>query len=320
MEKVKRTNFFRVIYKDYTMLIVLIALVIIGAVLSPSFLSVTNIMNILKQNAVTGVVALGFALVLIGGTFDMSVGSNLTLCAVVSLMLQEHIGALPAVLIALAVGVAVGLINGFIISALNGNSGDSFIITFGMLTLLQGLALIITKGNMVSGSKDPVYGFIGDGNIAGIPFSFILFVIFAIIVGVVLSKTTGGRKVYYMGANCDAARLSGIDTKETRLLVYVVSGLMAAIAAIMLTGRTNGTTPTAGQNMEFDAVTAIVVGGVSIKGGEGSIIHVVIGILIMGLIGNIMNIIGISSQNQLVVKGVVLVLAVILDNIKKKRA
>jgi len=141
----------------------------------------------------------------------------------------------------------------------------------------------------------------------------------AVVAGIILTKTTKGREIYYMGANPEGARLSGINTKKLRIMVYMISGAMAAFAAILLTGRINGTTPIAGKDMEFDAITAIVVGGIGISGGEGSILQVVIGVLIMGIIGNIMNIIGVSSQNQLVAKGTILILAVILDNVKKKK-
>lgn len=320
-EKTKKTNIFSRIYRDYPMLFVLIALLIIGSILSPSFLSHINIMNIFRQNAVTGIVALGMLFVVLGGTLDMSVGSIVSVTGLLALMLQEHIGVAGAMIVAILVGGLVGLANGLIISGINGYSGESFMVTFGMTTLLQGVALMLTNGNMLLESKSKFYNFLGDGNIFKIvPFSIILFFIFAIIVGIFLAKSRKGREIYYMGSNPTAARLSGLNVKRLRVMVYVISGCMAAIAAILLTGRIHGMTPTAGKEMEFDAVTALAVGGIGVSGGEGTVIHAIIGVLIMGVIGNIMKIIGISSQNQLIVKGVVLVLAVVVDNIKKKKA
>ncbi len=317
----KKTNIFSRIYRDYPMLYVLIALMIIGCILSPSFFSKVNIMNIFRQNAVTGIVALGVLFVVLGGTLDMSVGSIMSVTGLLALMLQEHIGVAGAMIAAIAVGALIGTVNGLIISGINGYSGESFMVTFGMTTLLQGVALILTNGNMLLESKSKFYNFLGDGNVFKIvPFSIVLFFIFAIIVGVVLAKTKKGREIYYMGANPIAARLSGLNIKRLRVLVYVISGVMAAIAAILLTGRIHGMTPTAGKEMEFDAVTALAVGGIGVSGGEGTVIHCIIGVMIMGVIGNIMKIIGISSQNQLIIKGVVLVLAVVVDNIKKKKA
>ena len=320
-ETTKKRNIFLRIYDEYPMLLVLIALLIIGGILSPSFFSKINIMNIFRQNAVTGIVSLGVLFVVLGGTLDMSVGSIMSLTGLLALMLQEHIGVAGAMIVAILAGAVIGLTNGLIIAGINGYSGESFMVTFGMTTLVQGLALILTNGNMLLGSNSKFYNFLGDGNVFKIvPFSIVLFFAFSIIIGIFLAKSKKGREIYYMGSNPVAARLAGLNIKRLRILVYVISGCMAAIAAILLTGRTHGMTPTAGKEMEFDAITALAVGGIGVSGGEGTVIHAIIGVLIMGVIGNVMKIIGISSQNQLIVKGVVLVLAVILDNIKKKKA
>ena len=177
----KYKNILQVIYKDYTMLIILIAFIILGSILSPVFLTVHNIMNIFRQNAVTGIVALGVTFVILGGTFDMSVGSTISLTGILAIILQESVGVIPAMLIAIAVGILIGFVNGYIISSIKGGAGDSFMITFGMLTLIQGVALITTNGNTVSGSNSPFYMFLGDGNLGAFPFSFLLFLIFALI-------------------------------------------------------------------------------------------------------------------------------------------
>ena len=320
MGKMKqRKNIIRVIYKEYTMLLTLIVLFAIAAIVAPAFTSIQNLMNIFRQSAVVGCVALGVSLVIFGGTFDMSVGATVSLTGMLALILQNQYGVAGAMLIALAAGGLIGLVNGLLITAINGGAGDSFMITFGMMSLVQAIALIITNGKLTGGSDSAFYRFIGNGDIGVIPFSIILFFILAIIMQIFVTKTKAGRDIYYMGANREAARLAGVNVRRVKTFTYFLAGIMSAVGAFVLTARSNGALPKSGEGMEFDVVTAIVVGGVGINGGEGSILHTVIGVLIMGVISNAMNIIGISSQNQLVVKGVILVLAVCLDNVKKKR-
>lgn len=311
-------NIFVFIYKNYTMLYVLVFLIAVTSIISPTFLNAQNIMNIFRQSAVMGFVALGMSFVILGGTFDMSVGSIVTLTGILAISLQPFVGVFLAIIITLIVGLLIGLINGLIIAGIKGTQGDSFMITFGMLTLIQAIALIITNGTSVVGSDDPVYVFIGNGDIGIVPFSIILFLLFAVIMHLFLSKTLQGRMIYYMGASIEVARLSGINIRAYKILTYMISGAMSTIAAFIMTARVNGATPKAGANLVFDAVTAIVVGGIGLKGGEGSMIHTVIGVLIMGVISNSMNIIGISSQNQLLLKGIILIVAVSMDSIKKR--
>lgn len=311
-------NIFVFIYKNYTMLFVLIFLIIITAIISPAFLNAQNIMNIFRQSAVMGFVALGMSFVILSGSFDMSVGSIVTLSGILAISLQPFVGLFLAIILTLLVGLLIGLINGLIIVGIKATQGDSFMVTFGMLTFIQAIALIITNGTSIVGSDNPIYVFIGNGDIGILPFSIILFAFFAIIMQLFMSKTLQGRKIYYIGANLEVARLSGINIRAYKVFTYMISGAMSTIAAFIMTARVNGATPKAGAGLEFDAVTAIVVGGIGLKGGEGSIIHTVIGVLIMGVISNSMNMIGISSQNQLLVKGIILIAAVSMDSIKKK--
>lgn len=310
--------YLRTIYKNYTMLLALIILIALTSILSHSFLTVQNITNIFRQVAVMGCVALGMSFVIIGGSFDMSVGSTVSLAGILAISLQPAVGVFWAMVISLIVGVTVGLINGVIITSINGTQGDSFIITFGMLTVIQAISLIITKGYTVPGSNNKSYIFIGNGDIGVIPFSIILFTVLAIIMQIFITKTSHGRNIYYMGANAEVAKLAGVKVKFYKIITYMVSGVMAAVAGLILSARVNGAAPKAGVNLEFEAVTAIVVGGILLRGGEGTLINTIIGVLIIGVISNSMNIIGISSQNQLVVKGVILIAAVCIENIRKK--
>ena len=313
-------NFFYTVVKEYTMIFVLIAIVLILCLSTELFLVTDNIMNLFRQTAVIGIISIGAGIVVIGGTFDMSVGSLCTLCGCVCLILQEHMSVAAAMLICLAIGAVVGLINGVTITAIKGNSGDSFMITFGMLTVLQAITLLITGGYPQGGSASDFYNFFGKGTIGGVfPVSILVFFILTGLAAILMQKTLFGRRVYYMGSNREAARLAGVKVGMHRIVSYVISGLCAAMAAIVLTGRINGATSKMGHNYEFDAMTAIVVGGISLSGGKGNMINMMIGVLIMATIGNGMNILGIQTEQQYIVRGLVLIIAVLVDVIRSRK-
>lgn len=323
-DTVKKENkigkFFLAVVKDYTMIFVLLAIVLVLSFSTNLFLVTDNIMNLFRQSAVIGIISIGAGIVVIGGTFDMSVGSLCTLCGCVCLILQEHIGVVPAMLICLAIGAVVGLINGSVITAIKGNSGDSFMVTFGMLTVLQAITLLITGGYPQGGSTSDFYNFFGKGTIGGVfPVSILVFFILTALAAVLMQKTVFGKRVYYMGANREAARLAGVKVGKHRIISYVISGLCAAMAAIVLTGRINGATSKMGHNYEFDAMTAIVVGGISLSGGKGNMINMIIGVFIMGTIGNGMNILGIQAEQQYIVRGLVLIIAVLVDVLRSRK-
>ena len=313
-------GFLYTVVKDYTMVFVLIAIVLVLSFSTKLFLVTDNIMNLFRQTAVIGIISIGAGIVVIGGTFDMSVGSLCTLCGCICLILQEKVGVAGAMLICLALGVVVGLINGVIITAINGNSGDSFMVTYGMLTVLQAITLLITNGYPQSGSTSDFYNFFGKGTIGGVfPVSILVFFILTALAAVLMQKTLFGKRVYYMGSNREAARLAGVKVNMHRIVSYVISGLCAAMASIVLTGRINGATAKMGHNYEFDAMTAIVVGGISLSGGKGNMINMIIGVLIMATIGNGMNILGIQTEQQYIVRGLVLIIAVLVDVIRSRK-
>lgn len=316
----KGNSFFLTVVKEYTMVFVLIAIVLVLCVSTDLFLATDNIMNLFRQSAVIGIISIGAGIVVIGGTFDMSVGSLCTLCGCVCLILQEYMGVVPAMLICLGIGATVGLINGVIITSIKGNSGDSFMVTFGMLTVLQAITLLITGGYPQGGSTSDFYNFFGKGTIGGVfPVSILVFFILTALAAVLMQKTLFGRRVYYMGSNREAARLAGVKVNKHRIISYVISGLCAAMAAIVLTGRINGATSKMGHNFEFDAMTAIVVGGISLAGGKGNMINMLIGVFIMATIGNGMNILGIQTEQQYIVRGLVLIIAVLVDVLRSRK-
>ena len=218
-------NFFYTVVKEYTMIFVLIAIVLILCLSTELFLVTDNIMNLFRQTAVIGIISIGAGIVVIGGTFDMSVGSLCTLCGCVCLILQEHMSVGAAMLICLAIGALVGLINGVTITAIKGNSGDSFMITFGMLTVLQAITLLITGGYPQGGSASNFYNFFGKGTIGGVfPVSILVFFVLTALAAVLMQKTLFGRRVYYMGSNREAARLAGVKVGMHRIVSYVISG------------------------------------------------------------------------------------------------
>ena len=314
-------NIFKTIKEKYMMLFVLLGLFILLSVISDVFLTSQNIMNLFRQVSVIGIISIGAGIVVIGGTFDMSVGSLCTMCGCACLLLQDKVGVLPAVILTILIGAAVGFINGYIITAIKGNSGDSFMVTFGMLTVLQAIALLLTGGYPLNPSKSEVYNAIGSGTIGTLlPISIIVFIVLTVIAAVVMQKTIFGKEVYYMGSNEVVAKLAGINTKRNRIISYVISGVCTSLAAIVLTGRINGATAKMGHGFEFDAMTALVVGGISLSGGIGNMINMVIGVLIMGVLSNGLNIMGVQTESQYVARGLVLIIAVLVDVLKSRKS
>lgn len=194
-------------------------------------------------------------------------------------------------------------------------------VTFGMLTVLQAIALLLTGGYPLNPSKSAVYNAIGSGTIGTLlPISIIVFIVLTVIAAVVMQKTIFGKEVYYMGSNEVVAKLAGINTKRNRIISYVISGVCASLAAIVLTGRINGATAKMGHGFEFDAMTALVVGGISLSGGIGNMINMVIGVLIMGVLSNGLNIMGVQTESQYVARGLVLIIAVLVDVLKSRKS
>ena len=189
-------------------------------------------------------------------------------------------------------------------------------ITLGMQFLLKAIALIVSEGHILPGSTSDTYNWFGAGFIGPIPTPAILFIIIAVVMNIFLTRTRTGRSVYYVGANVDTARLSGVNVEKIRIIAYILAGFFAAVTAFIITGRIRSATATIGEGYEMDALTAIVIGGISIGGGKGNIWNTVLGAFIISLLTNIMFLIGVNTQNQMIVKGFVLIFAVLLDQSK----
>ncbi len=294
----------------YRSVLILAVICVFASILSDSFLSVSNLFNVIKQITVAGIVGCGMTFVILTGGIDLSVGSVVGLAGAVAAGIMASTGsAVLAVLAALGIGILCGAANGFFVAQCE---IPPFIATLGMMTLLRGCVLVYTKGAPISIKVDS-YKFIGKGVIAGIPFPVILLLILYLIAHYLLTQTSFGRNVYAFGGNREAARLSGIRVKYTEWLVYIFNGLMSGIAAIVLTARLGSAQSTSGEGIEMDAIAAVILGGTSLSGGSGFVLPTVVGAMIMGIIDNILTLMNVNPHATNIVKGAVVLIAVLVD-------
>ena len=298
-------------------LIGLFLLVIVITLLNPSFLSINNLFNVLRQVSISALIAFGMTFVILTGGIDLSVGSTLALTgAVAASLLASGMDPLIAMGIALILGLILGAINGVIITK---GKVAPFIATLATMTIYRGLTLVYTEGRPISGLGDSMtFQLFGKGYFFGIPVPVVTMILAFAVLYFILHKTTFGRRVYAVGGNEEASRLSGINPDRVKIAVYAITGLLAAMSALILTSRLNSAQPTAGDSYELDAIAAVVLGGTSLTGGKGWIFGTLVGALIIGVLNNGMNLIGVSSFFQQVVKGIVILLAVLID--RKKTA
>jgi len=297
----------------------LIGLVLLCAalwILTPHFLTVSNLVNIVEQTSINAIVAVGMTFVILSGGIDLSVGSIVALAGVVLGTALQGGQPLPVALaLALAAGVACGLANGGLFSW---GGLPPFIVTLGMMSIARGAALLFTEGRPVSGF-DASFRVLATGRAGFVPAPVIAMAIVYAVAHGVLTRTTFGRYVYAIGGNEEATRLSGVSVRFHKTMIYAVSGLMSGVAAVMLTARLNSAQPIAGINYELDAIAATVIGGTSLMGGEGTLGGTLVGALIMGVLRNGLNLLGVSSFLQQIVIGGVIVVAVLLDTILKRK-
>ncbi|MFC4713247.1 ribose ABC transporter permease [Planococcus dechangensis] len=295
----------------------LILIIVIITAINPSFLSMNNIFNVLRQVSINALIAFGMTFVILTGGIDLSVGSILALTgAVTAGMMASGVDPILAMLLGLFLGAVLGAINGIIIAK---GKVAPFIATLATMTIYRGLTLVYTEGRPISGLGDSVaFQMLGKGYFLGIPIPVVTMLISFGILYFILKKTTFGRRVYAVGGNEEASVLSGINADRIKIYVYSLVGMLAALASLILTSRLNSAQPTAGQMFELDAIAAVVLGGTSLTGGRGWIVGTLIGALIIGVLNNGLNLIGVSSFFQQVVKGAVILLAVLLD--RKKTA
>lgn len=299
----------------------LLGLIIIMIGLSfatPHFFTFRNLMNVAQQSAINALVASGMLLAIVTAGIDLSVGSILALSISVSGILIINMGwnALLGLIIGLAVAALAGMTNGLLLTKLH--LPHPFIATLGMMNVARGLALIITKASPVSGFPKWIQ-FFGAGYVGRVPFSFILVLFTVVVFHFFLTKTTLGRHIYAVGGNIEAARLSGIDTDKVLIQVYTISGFMAGVAGLTLMGRVNAAYPLAGLQYELDAIAAVIIGGGSFLGGVGTIWGALLGAIIIAVIRNGLNLLGVSPDMQTIIIGLVIIGAVYIDVLRRRR-
>ena len=301
---------------EYFIFVIFIIIVIGLTILKPSFITPSNLVNILKQASINGILAFGIMFVIISGGFDMSVGSTVAFSGILAAMLgQGNNPLILALIAALLAGLGVGLINGVGVAV---GELPPFIMTLGTMTAVRGLALLASNGKPVIGMSEP-YKAIAAGSIAGIPMLAVFLIIVIIICSFVLAKTVYGRRVYACGGNLQAAKVAGINTTAIRISTFAIAGFLAGLCGFLMTSRVTIGQPTAAESYEMDAITACVVGGVSMTGGVGKPWGVVVGTLLITVIANGLDILGVSSHWQKIVKGLIIVLAVLIDVKGKSR-
>ena len=301
------------ILKNYGIVIAFGVVCGVLAILSPVFLTGVNIINIVRQTSIYGIMAVGMTFVIITGGIDLSVGSLLAVSgAACAGMLRAGFSPFAAVLGTLAVGTLFGLINGVIINA---GKITPFVVTLGMMSIARGITMIYTKGYPISGF-DAGFRKIGGGAFLGIPVPIMMFVVSAAAAWVILTQTRLGRYTYAIGGNEETVRFSGINAPFFKTIIYGISGLTAAVSSLILTSRLNSAEPIAGTGYELDVIAAVVIGGTSLSGGRGAIWGTFVGALLIGVINNGMNLLGISAYFQLVVKGLIIIGAVLLDRLR----
>jgi ribose transport system permease protein len=305
--------------KNYGLLLGMAAFSLAVAVIEPKFLQSNNILNIMRQISVLGVVSLGMTIVIIGGYIDLSISGLISLTAVVVINLQHTMGAWLPVAIGLVLGAFTGLLNALIILFIRAGNGEALIMTFGTQLLLQAAALVYSKGFSIKAPENSGFRMIGQGRIGFLAISIIVFITLALILHLFMKKTRPGRSIHLIGGNKTAAMLCGISANLYICLIYILGGLLAAAGAIILTSRTMSATPTMGIGYEMNAIMAVVIGGTSLKGGQGNVIKTIIGVVLVGIMNNALNILGVSSYLQGVVQGPIIMIAVLLDGLRNKQ-
>jgi len=314
------------IFLGFVIIIVLLQLITTGGSRFPTFISPVNLMNILQQVGVPGIVAVGMTIVMISGGIDLSVGMLASLVSIVTALgiSKWHLGIFPSILVGVSAAVVLESMMGYIISR---TKVESFIITLGGMITFQGIALLLShsrevvmKGelnfltaNLIEGAKDPVTGLD-----LRLPPYVLVFLAIALIAGLLLTYTKYGRRIYAVGTNPYAAYLAGINVRNMRLSVYAIIGFLVGVGSVMLLARINTGIITLGQGLEIDTIAMVVIGGTALRGGKGNIIGTLIGVFFLGSIGNAMNMLRLPSEVQYVAKGLVVIIAVSAGDVSSK--
>ena len=305
------------LYKKYGIYIFLVVVCAFFSVAAPNFLSASNLINILRQVSMFGIVVIGVTMVMIGGGMDLSVGGQMAVVGMVVgfLLVKLKLPIPVTALIGILTGIAFGTGNGIVAIKLK---IMPIIVTLSTMLILQGVAYLITGGYPITGMPKP-FLMLGQGYIGPIPIPVIIFVLFILFGWIVMNKTYLGRMIYALGGNQEAARVCGINVDLTRIKVFLLMSVFATISGILITGRVSSGSATNGIEYHMDAIASTVIGGVSMTGGSGNVMGVVGGVLIMGVLQNGLDLMMVSPYLQQIFKGAIIVIAVVADNMKNRR-
>lgn len=297
----------------------LMMLMVIIAALSTNglFTRSSNIENVARQAAVLAIVGVGYTIVCSGGLLDLSVGETITLCTVTYGTLNQTMPLWVAMIASVLVGMACGMFNGVMIRKFR---LPAFVLTLSAGQIYKGIAHIITNGASIA-QKNPTVKFIGQGKLFGtIPFAFVAAVVIMALVAVLMNKTLFGRQLLASGGNAEAAEVSGIRVDQVKIGAHVLSGAIYGIAAIVLTGRVAAATPTAGDGYMMDAIAAVVIGGTNMRGGKSKVLGTLFGVMLIGITNNMLTLLRVSTFYQWIFKGIILIVALLLDVLTEKAA
>ena len=305
------------VLRNSNLLLVFLLLCVVASVLAPEFLTMRNISNLLQQSSLTGIVAIGMTLVILTAGIDLSVGSTAAFAGMlVAILIAHGVNAVLALVVSLAAGAVAGLVMGGLAAYL---TLPSFMTTLAGLTSIRGLTYLLTDGTPAGGNLPHGFRLIGGGFIGYIPIVGVVFIGVTVIAALVLRGTTFGEYVYAVGSNREAARLSGLPVRAVTTAVFAICGLLAALAGVLLTSRLTIGQPTAFNGLELDAIAAVVLGGTNLFGGRGGVFGTFVAVLLLSVLQNLFNLLGLSSFFQMVVTGLILVAALILNRVFERR-
>lgn len=309
--------------RNNTNLLLMFALIIVGALTSENFFSIDNLFNVLRRITVNGMLAVACTMTLLVGGFDLSIGHTMALSAVLCIGFEKSTGnAVVGIIMALCAGLTMGLVNGLLMKLTRGGSGEGFMITLATGMMAQALAKWYCGGSEIIRVDIPTeldwFKALGQGDLLGFPICALIWIAVMVILQIVIKKTTFGRKMLLTGANKKAAFLSGVDVGAVKVISYVVAGFCCGIAAIIYAARFTSASDGAGVGGDFNGAICSIIGGNALYGGHGGMVQVFIGTVTFGLISNILQLLGLSTAVQYIVQGLILLLAINLDNLKKR--
>ncbi|MBE6898689.1 MAG: ABC transporter permease [Ruminococcaceae bacterium] len=309
--------------KNNTNILLMFVLIIVGAIVSENFFKASNLFNVLRQITVNGMLAVACTMTLLVNGFDLSIGHNMALCAVLCIGFEKSYGGVAAIIVALAAGATMGLVNGLLVKLTRGESSEGFMITLASGMMAQALAKWYCGGSEIIRPQIPEsqdwFRVLGQGNtIGGFPVCALIWIAVMVILQIIVKKTTFGRKMLLSGANKKSAYLAGINVGAIKVIAYTVAGLCCGIAAIIYAARFNSANDGSGTGGDFNGAVISIIGGNALYGGHGGMVQVFIGAVTFGLITNILQLMGIGSAVQFIVQGAILLLAINLDRLKKR--